>query len=83
MLSDESRQIAEAAKRLYSKKLRVSLEASDLGKFVCIEPKSGNYFIGENFDDAVNMALAAYPNRRTHTLRIGHEATLHLGVLKQ
>ncbi len=51
--------------------------------FVCIEPESGDYFLGKSFDDAVNQAIDAYPDRLTHTLRVGHAAALHLGVMIQ
>ena len=61
-----------------------SEESEDyFGDFVAIEPESGDYFIGTTFDDAVNAALDKYPGRITHTIRIGHNAAIHLGVLKQ
>jgi hypothetical protein len=83
MLSDESKQIALASKRLYDEQLRKKLESSEHGKFVCIEPISGEYFLGETFDDAVNQAIDAHPDRLTHTLRVGHAAALHLGGMVQ
>jgi hypothetical protein len=83
MLSKESKQIALESKNLYDEQLREKLESSDHGKFVCIEPKSGDYFLGETFDEAVNKAMDAHPDRLTHTLRVGHSAALHLGVLSQ
>lgn len=83
MLSDESKQIAIKSKKLYDEQLRERLEASNNGKFVCIEPQSGEYFVGDTFDDAVNKAIDAYPDRLTHTLRVGHSAALHLGVMIQ
>ena len=83
MLSDESKQIAVKSKKLYDERLRAKLEASDHGKFVCIEPQSGEHFVGDTFDDAVNKAIDAYPDRLTHTLRVGHSAALHLGVMIQ
>ncbi|APZ90925.1 hypothetical protein [Fuerstiella marisgermanici] len=83
MLSDESQRIAAEAKQLYDEQLRERLELSDHGKFVCIEPKSGEYFLGNTFDDAVNQAIDAHPDRLTHTLRIGHSAALHIGVMFQ
>jgi hypothetical protein len=81
MLAGESRHVADRAKRLYEEKYRQSLEKSHLGAFVCIEPDSGQYFLGKTFDDAVNKAIDAHPDRLTHTLRIGHAAALHLGVI--
>ena len=83
MLSDESKQIAIKSKKLYAEQLREKLEGSDHGRFVCIEPQSGEYFVGDTFDDAVNKAIDVYPDRLTHTLRVGHSAALHLGVMIQ
>lgn len=77
MLSDPSRQIAQESKMIYDERLRDKLEGSSHGKFVCIEPKSGDYFVGETFDDAVNQAIDAHPDKRTHTLRVGYSAALH------
>lgn len=83
MLTEESQRVADRAKRLYEEKYRQSLEESHHGFFVCIEPESGDYFLGGTFDEAVNRAIDAYPNRLTHTLRVGHAAALHLGVMIQ
>ncbi len=81
MFSEESRAVAEKAVSLYDSRLREELEQKHSGKYVCIEPVSGRYFLGETFDQAVNAAIDAFPERLTHTLRIGHTAALHLGVL--
>ena len=83
MLSDEARRVADMAKSLYDEKYRSTLEKNNHGAFVCIEPESGEYFLGATFDEAVNRAIDVYPDRLTHTLRIGHAAALHLGALNQ
>ena len=83
MLSDEARKVATKARDLYDVKLRESLEREHHGEFICIEPESGDYFLGATFDDAVNLAIDAYPERLTHTLRIGFSAALHLGAANQ
>ncbi len=83
MLSKELRRVAERAKRLYEEKYRQSLEETHMGAFVCIEPESGDFFLGKTLDDAVNQAIDAHPDRLTHTLRVGHCAALHLGVMIQ
>ena len=80
-MSNEAKLVAAKAKKLYQEKFRANLENSHHGAFVCIEPESGSYFVGDTFDDAVNQAIDVYPNRLTHTLRIGHTAALHLGVM--
>ncbi len=81
MLSRESKMVADKARRLYDEKYRQSLERSNHGEFVCIEPESGECFLGATFDEAVNKSIDVYPDRLTHTLRIGHSATFHLGVM--
>jgi hypothetical protein len=83
MLTGESRRVAEEAKRLYDAKYRPTLESSHGGAFVCIEPESGEYFLGDTFDDAVNKAIDAHPDRLTYTLRVGHAAALHLGAMRR
>lgn len=81
MLSEKAKSVAEKARQFYESRLRERLESSDFGRFVCIEPESRDYFLGDTFDDAVNRAIDVYPDRLTHTLRIGHTAAFHLGVL--
>ena len=83
MLSERAKVVAEKASNLYNTKLREELERIHFGDYVCIEPASGDHFLGKSFDEAVNAAIDAHPDRLTHTLRIGHAAALHLGVLIQ
>jgi hypothetical protein len=81
VISEESKAVAENARRIYESQLREELEQKHSGRYACIEPVSGSYFLGDTFDQAVNAAIDVFPNRLTHTLRIGHPAALHLGVL--
>jgi len=81
MISEESQAVADSARRIYASQLREELEQKHPGKYACIEPVSGCCFLGDTFDQAVNAAIDAFPERLTHTLRIGHSAALHLGVL--
>ena len=81
MISDESRAVAEKARSIYEFQLRDELEREHSGEYACIEPVSGRYFLGDTFDQAVNAGIDAFPERLTHTLRIGYSAALHLGVL--
>lgn len=83
MISEASRATVQKARWIYESQLREKLEQESRDQFVCIEPTSGQYFLGSTFDDAVNAAINAYPDRLSHTLRIGHSAALHLGVMVQ
>lgn len=79
MVSVETKVVSTQAKQLYESELRERLERTALGSYVSIEPKSGDHFVGKTFDDAVNQAIDKYPDRLTHTIRVGHQAALHLG----
>jgi hypothetical protein len=81
MLSAKAQLVADKAKQFYVEQLRERLESSDRGRFVCIEPESGDFFLGDTFDEAVNQAIDAHPDCLTHTLRVGHSAALHIGML--
>lgn len=81
MMSAESKAIAEKARQLYESRFCDKLDQEHQGRYLCIEPESGRYFLGDTFDQAVNAATDEFPDRLTHTLRIGHSAALHLGVL--
>ncbi len=83
MISAESRAVTERARQLYQSRLREEMEQEHQGRYLCIEPESGRHFLGDTFDQAVNAAANEFPDRLTHTLRIGYSAALHLGVLVQ
>lgn len=82
MLSEQAQRVATKAKRLYAEKYRAGLEEHHRGEFVCIEPESEDYFVGATFDDAVNKAIDAHPDRLTYTLRVDHDAALHFGMIR-
>lgn len=71
------------AKRIYAEQLQAMLEPQNLNRYVAIEPESGEYFLGDTFDDAVKAARAKHPNRLSHTIRIGHRAAFSIGGIKQ
>lgn len=83
MLARDSQVIAQKARQLFESSLQKELEQTAFGRFVVIEPESGEYFLGNTFDEAVNAAIDKYPDRLTHTIRIGHTAAIHIGVLRQ
>jgi len=82
MVSAETKAVIDRAKLIYAKKLQGDLEAEHRDRFVAIEPDSGEYFLGDTFDEAVKSARTKYPTRLSHTIRIGHRAAFHIGVLE-
>ena len=71
------------AEQLYATQLRALLEPNHLHQFVAIEPESGGYFLGSTLSEAIGAARRAYPDRLTHTMRVGHDAALHFGMQVQ
>jgi hypothetical protein len=70
---------ARQAQLLYDR-LKHSLEPAQAGKFVAIEPVSGDYFLGETLSEAIGAARRTHPGRLVHGLRVGHPAAVHLGA---
>jgi hypothetical protein len=79
MVSAQTRSVIERATRIYDERLRTGLESSHPGRFVAVEPESGEHFLADTFDGAVRAARAAHPSRLSHVIRVGHAAALHLG----
>jgi hypothetical protein len=79
MVSAEAKSVISRAKQLYADRLQKDLESQQIDRFVSIEPDSGEYFLGDTFDQAVESARTKYPSRPLHTIRIGHRAAFHIG----
>jgi hypothetical protein len=81
MVSAETKSVIDRARRIYTDHLQNELEAQHRDRFVAIEPESGEYFLGDTFDEAVKSARTKYPARLSHTIRVGHRAAYHVGGL--
>jgi hypothetical protein len=79
MVSAETQSIADRAKRLYAERLQATLEAEHRDRFVAIEPESGDYFLADTFDAAVDAAWTRHPGRLSYVIRVGHRAAVHIG----
>jgi hypothetical protein len=79
MGSDAVRETAERAQHIYDQRLRTELEADHTGRFVAVEPESGDHFLADTFDAAADAVVAAHPDRRAHVLRVGHPAVWFIG----
>ena len=79
MVSAETKSVIDRAKQIYATQLQTDLESQHRDRFVAIEPESGEYFLGDTFDEAVKLARRKYPTRLSHTIRIGHRAAFHIG----
>lgn len=83
MISNETKSVIDRAKQIYTSQLQQDLEARHMNWYVAIEPESGEYFVASTFDEAVRLSRQKYPSRLCHTVRIGHQAAFHIGVLQR
>jgi len=74
-----SAQTAAQVALLKSRRLRATLEVEHAGRYVAVEPVSGDHFVADTLDAAADAAQAAHPARRSHVLRVGYAAALHIG----
>lgn len=81
MASARSMEITRQGKAFYESKLRSTLEATNLGDYVAIEPESGDYFLGKSLSEAIQSSRAAYPDRLPFATRVGEDTAVHIGVL--
>jgi hypothetical protein len=80
MIADHSKSVIEKAKQIYEP-MRKRLESEETGRFVAIEPDSGDIFVADSFDAAVGAARSAHPRRVSHTIKIGSGAAFHIGFM--
>jgi hypothetical protein len=83
MVLADTKSVIERAKRIYAEQLQAELESKHRNRFVAIESDSGEYFLGDTFDEAVKSARAKHPSRLSHTIWIGHRAAFHLGGMER
>ena len=81
MSSVKANDVASRARAYYDANLKEKLLATNADDFVSIEPESGDYFVANSLSAAIQAARAAHPDRLPFTIRIGHPATIELGVI--
>jgi predicted phosphoribosyltransferase len=81
MPNEKSIELARRARTIYDERYKAKLEATNADDFVAIEPDSGDFFLGKTLSEAIQAARAVHPQRIPFAVRVGHEATVELGVL--
>ena len=71
--------VSDRAEKLYEQKLKSLLEPTHRGQFLAIEPESGDYFLSDDFDGAINASRSVHPDRLAYVMRIGYPAVMELG----
>jgi hypothetical protein len=75
----EANDLIEEGKSFYLKYLQATLEPEQIGRYVAIEPKSGQYFLGDTGSEALVAARQAMPGLLFFLMRVGYPTAHTLG----
>lgn len=67
-------ELVESGQRLYDERLRGLLEPSQTGRYVAIEPVSGNHFLSDTGTEALLKARRVFPEAMFYLARVGYSA---------
>ena len=71
---ETSDDLVESGQRVYEECLRTLLEPAQAGRYVAIEPISGEYFLGDIGTEALLEARRALPEAMFYLARVGYPA---------
>ena len=66
--------LARKGYKIYQKQLKSILEPEHLGEYVAIEVDSGDYFLGHDLYDALELAEKKHPEKEFFVLKVGELA---------
>lgn len=75
--------IAEKGRRIYSETLSKEYEGQFDGQFLAIDVANGQAYLGEYPEDALELAKEHNPYGDFYLVKIGAEATFHVGYLDE
>jgi hypothetical protein len=70
--------VAEEGERIYAEKYRTKFESEFLGKFVAIDITSGDAYLGEWSEEAINKGMMTHPSGIFHLIRIGSKGAFSI-----
>lgn len=71
--------LVDRGEAFYEQHLKTDLERDHIGRFVAIEPSSGQYFVGNTATAALTAASKAIPQSQVFLNRIGSETAHKIG----
>ena len=75
----ETHELVRQTTEFYDTELRDALEAEHRDEFIAVEPVSRTYYLGHTMVEATRQARAAFPNRRSYLMRVGHQSAMQIG----
>ncbi len=68
--------VGKRGQAVYDENIRHLVESEHHGRFIAVEPDSGDYVIRDRIVDAQLDMQAKRPNTYSHIIRIGHKAAI-------
>lgn len=65
--------------QFYHEQLKGLLEPAQIGRFVAIEPDSGQHYLGDTGIEALLAGRQAMPDKLFYLVRIGYHAAYNIG----
>lgn len=78
-LSQASTDVMEKARRVYDERLRTTLEAEHFGEVIAVEPESGEYVLGKDFQAVSQACRQKFEGKLTYTFRVGGGGAVKIG----
>jgi uncharacterized membrane-anchored protein len=72
------KETAQKGQRIYDEKLKDKLESVALDKYVAIDIKTEDYFVGETPEEALESAKTKNPKGIFYLVRVGHKGAFRL-----
>ena len=79
-MTEASRRVLEAAKKVYEERWKVQLEATHWGEIIALEPESGEYVLGKTFREVDLARQARFQNKMVYTFRVGGGGAVSIGA---
>ena len=68
--------VGDRAHTVYESEIRHLVEPRHSGKFIAVEPESGDYVVDDQIVGALLAIRTKHPGVPSHITRIGHEAAI-------
>ena len=79
-MTEASRRVLMAAKRVYEERWKTQLEASHWGEIIAVEPDSGEYVLGKTFREVDLARQAKFGTKMVYTFRVGGGGAVSIGA---
>ena len=78
-VTEDRKELVEAARRIYDEHLKARLEAEHFGKVIALAPDTGEFVLGRDFAEVDAARRTQLGNRPVYVFRIGGGGAVKIG----